>query len=305
MKNKNLSLKQALANYAINYAGEKNVIVNPKDGGAYFCDFRNNIYQNKMEEKFIDMFLDGDGNELYSKAAAAHSSSMLGFNFFHWINETHPIVIQFGDDIKKYNNVVFEEKLTVLKGTKPSNMDIILSNSEGDILFIESKFLEYQKKDTFDISETYKKDPKNRYLTRRDFWMNFIEQYDATQRKQYWSGIKQDICHMIAIINWIDGETEVLGRKYSGNDVRFVNLVFSPNNELFKKEASDFYSYKKLYEQLRSKFDHSGKIPPRLKYQFMSYSEIWPFITNVIDPELKSYLIKHYMTFANPTYLPK
>ena len=54
---------------------------------GYFYDFRKNVFTGKMDETYISMFLKGDGSELVSKACAPHSSSMLAYNFFHWINK--------------------------------------------------------------------------------------------------------------------------------------------------------------------------------------------------------------------------
>jgi hypothetical protein len=65
-----------------------------------------------MGEAFQNMFNDGSGSELHSKAEAVHSSSMLSYNFFHWIDEEHPFV--FEDVI--YTKVLFEVKLKTIKG---------------------------------------------------------------------------------------------------------------------------------------------------------------------------------------------
>ena len=299
MKKETYNLKNALADYAIEWAGKENVLLNSKDGGAYFCDFRENVFQKKMDERFVKMFMNGDGNELVSKASAVHSSSMLGFNFFHWIDKNYPLTINFGEmGINTYDTVYFEEKLVVLDGTRPANMDIILTNSKGDFLFIESKFMEYLKKDRFSISDTYKY-KTDKYLTKEKQWKEFLSSLDYSETGQYWSGIKQEICHMIAINNWIDKKIPILNRYYDESEVRFINLVFSPDPKSFKKESEDFEKYKTLYEKLHEQLAQKDLIPKKVVMQFMTYSSLWKsFVTNKMPLKLEEFLKEHYMRFA-------
>ncbi|MBR3579123.1 MAG: hypothetical protein IKN98_10110 [Bacteroidales bacterium] len=141
-----------LKDYAIAFAKDNNV---NHIGDGYFYDFRHNIFGKEMNRRFEKMFLDGDGNELTSKACAPHSSSMMGYNFFHWIDKNNTLTIQFKDEKITYNEVFFEVKIPVLNPSRwDANMDIVLRNSVGDWLFIESKFLEYCECEKFDISDT-------------------------------------------------------------------------------------------------------------------------------------------------------
>ncbi|MCR5326404.1 MAG: hypothetical protein K6E37_06615 [Bacteroidales bacterium] len=269
---------------------------------SHFYDFRQNIYGGQMPLKFQQMFMDGAGSELTAKACAVHSSSMLGYNFFHWI-EQYPLSIEWADGKNiRYDRVRFEEKMAVLVGTRPANMDIVLSNSKGDVLFIESKFLEYVGSQKFKLSATYKKPIK--YYTRGNEWADFISRLDTSAPQQYWDGIKQEICHLIAITNWLEQKTDVSGVWYNGiGDVRFINLVFEPGQKY--AESVRYLAYKELYEELHSALAAKRMIPKDLHMQFMSYSEMWSFISDVIPPQLENYLNKHYMDFANPTYLAK
>ena len=269
---------------------------------SHFYDFRQNIFGGQMPSKFQQMFIAGDGGELTAKACAVHSSSMLGYNCFHWI-EQYPLSIEWekGKTIR-YDQVCFEEKMAVLVGTKPANMDVVLRNSKGDVLFIESKFLEYVGSQRFKLSPTYNNERK--YFTYGTEWVDFISHLNTSAPQQYWDGIKQEICHLIAITNWMQQKTDVGGIWYNGiGDVRFINLVFEPNKEY--EESERYLAYKERYEELHKALAEKRMIPKDLHMQFMSYSDMWPFITNAIPPQLESYLYKHYMKFANPTYLPK
>ena len=269
---------------------------------SHFYDFRQNIYGGKMPLKFQQMFIAGDGHELVAKACAVHSSSMLGYNFFHCI-EQYPLSIEWehGKTIT-YNKVYFESKMAVLKGPKPANMDVVLSNSNGDVLFIESKFLEYDKSQSFKLSPAY--DEERNYYTHGNEWVDFITNLETNASKQYWEGIKQEICHLIAITNWMEQKTDIAEIPYNSlGDIRFINLVFEPNKEYAEHER--YMSYKKLYETFHKTLAEKRMIPMDLHVQFMSYFEMWPFIAKVIPPELESYLYSHYMAFANPTYPTK
>ena len=278
----------------------------PMIDDSHFCDFHNNIFEGKMSEEFVKMFMEGDGSELVSKACAVHSSSMLGYNFFHWISDINPLKIKFDIDKKEvsYTNVYFEVKMRVLKGrSRPANMDIVLTNKNGDILFIESKFLEYLKFDTFSISETYKKEES--YFCFGEKWTKLIGTIKADLKKQYYGGIKQEITHMIALNNWVKGEIDILLPDnenkvihYNENkDIRFINLVFKPN-EKYAEEFDAYSNYVELYDGLHKKLKESNLISGELKMFFMSYSDLWPDVKKCISDELKQYLEKHYMNFA-------
>lgn len=264
---------------------------------SHFFDFRQNIFGGKMDEEFIQMFLDGDGNELVSKACAVHSSSMLGYNFFHWISKNNPLTLKFEDKTIEYTKVLFEVKIPVLKGSRPANMDIVLTNVNNDILFIESKFLEYLNLGKFDISNTYKNDKK--YYCNGEKWSDFISSSSlkTDEKKQYWSGIKQEICHLIGLTNWINEKTTIKDLTLDKErDIRFINLVFEPNKK-YTEEHNAFENYKKLYDYLHKKLH--GLIPENITMSFKSYSDLWPNISNCVSEKLKDYLNNRYMKFAN------
>lgn len=285
------SLENALAEVASNCNNEM------IDNTHYF-DFRSNIFRNKMDEKFIRMFLNGDGNELISKAASVKSSSMLGYNFFHWISKEKPLII---DDIE-YTDVEFEVKIPVINARGGvANMDIVLYNIHGDYLFIESKFLEYKSTGPFKISDQYK-NPKKYYNGELgNKWVRFINEYDTSAKKEYWPGIKQEICHLIGLSNWIYGEQEIKINdtpiKREG-DIRFINLIFHPDPNRFNKESAAFDSYKKRYESFHEYVEKVGLIPSTLKMEFKTYSELWRDIRSFVSPDLKKYLEDRYMQFA-------
>ena len=292
MKN---TLKTDLNEYA------KELINAPMVDDSHFCDFHNNIFEGKMSEEFVKMFMEGDGSELISKASAVHSSSMLGYNFFHWISKNEPLTIKFEDKEVKYDSVRYEVKMRVLKrSSQPANMDIVLTNNENnDILFIESKFLEYLNSKKFSISETYQK--TDSYYCFGEEWNSLISCYkDKNDKHQYYEGIKQEITHMIALNNWAIGKTEIgeLKKYNEYKDVRFINLVFEPCQQDYVEEHNAFSNYKELYDCLRDKLIENGLVPQGMQLSFMSYSDLWPNVKKCISEELMQYLLEHYMKFA-------
>jgi hypothetical protein len=139
------------------------------------------------------MFDNGSGGELRSKAEAVHSSSMLGYNFFHWVPE-NPLSI---DEIT-YTRVFFEVKMKVFSNTTPANMDILLigeQNGRTKLLFIESKFLEYLESRPYKLSDRYKSTPD---------WSSFLEEVDKLIGKsncKYKAGIKQGVSNLFALLS--------------------------------------------------------------------------------------------------------
>ena len=287
----NSKLENALAEIACR--GQNEMIDN-----THYFDFRSNIFGNKMDVRFIRMFLNGDGNELISKASSIKSSSMLGYNFFHSISKETPLTI----DKIEYTDVAFEVKIPVINARGGvANMDIVLYNIHGDYLFIESKFLEYESTGPFKISDPYK-NPKKYYNGELgNKWVRFINEYDTSAKKEYWPGIKQEICHLIGLSNWINGEQEIKINdtpiKREGN-VRFINLIFHPDPNRFNKESAAFDSYKKLYDSFHEYVEKAGLIPSTLKMEFKTYSDIWSNIKSSAQSELIDYLYEHYMQFA-------
>lgn len=270
---------------------------------GYFYDFRKNVFTGKMDEKYISMFLHGDGSELVSKACAPHSSSMLGYNFFHWINEEHKLTITFNDKKEiTYNEVLFEVKIPVLNGKKEANMDIVLRNNKtGEWLFIESKFTEYLNRGKFKMSDSYRNESSYFKKDYRDKWTRIIDSISGSSKETgYWDGIKQEICHLIGLTNWLDKCVEIKGKEYNNEDVRFINLVFEPDEERFKNEYDKFTDYKKLYYSFYEQLRIEKLIPSNLKMEFMTYKQLWKCFEKCdeLPEDLMGFLKNRYMDFA-------
>ena len=288
---KSNTLKKALSDYALK---TKHELLD----SSHFIDFRHNVFGSAMDRRFVDMFIQGDGNELVAKAAAVHSSSMLSYNFFHWVSKEYPLII----DGVAYDDVMFEVKMPVLKGTKAANMDVVLTSSSGHCLFVESKFTEYLNSGDFKISDTYRERP-DKYHCRGEEWTSFIREYDTSKKGQYWDGIKQEICHMIALNNWVAEKTDVTNVPLPEDrtKIRFFHLLFKPG-ESYKDELAAFNAYQERYTELHGELKKRGLLPVGVdssNISFKTYSDIWDcFLSNTLPEGLKEYLDEHYMQFA-------
>lgn len=160
--------------------------------------------------KFYRMFDAGNGGELKDsivagnkippKACAVHSSSMLAYNFFHWISPEHPL--RFSED-KTYDKVYFEVKMPVLKSRpkSPANMDVVLVSDDcHSILCFESKLSEYTKYVDAEFKTAYT-ERKNYY--NNHFVEDFVDYIKGHQNVNhaYNDGIAQMVKHLIAITN--------------------------------------------------------------------------------------------------------
>lgn len=272
---------------------------------GYRSHWEENVFNSCMEPEFLKMFLNGNGSELPCKAAAVHSSSMLAYNFFHWVSPERKL--DFGD--VKYDHVAFELKLPCLKGKAKANMDVALYSSEKHkLLLLESKFTEYCHKGKFEISKSYE-NPKC-YFSDGEFWAELVKNLVKTysdHSDHYYDGIKQLICHAIAVSNVVKGDTTV---KMPGvpnmnleGGVEFAEILYEPN-EKYEEEHDAFIDYRTLVgeflEEMKTK--EAPKVPllnigPEQKFPgLITYRDIWSKMTKTgIGNALWDYLEKRYV----------
>ncbi len=306
------SLFKKLNSKAVEEAGRGNML-----DDSHFYDFQENIYGKVMSDRFKQMFINGNGDELRCKAAAVHSSSMLAYNFFHWINEETPLSLNG----VTYTKVYFEVHLPVLRGTAPSNMDVILEGTDATgkrvLLFIESKFTEYFSNSG---TATLKKMTKNSYTRPEKYfvdesnakkWINLINGTleDCTKAGTgYFDGIKQEICHLIALFNLKNSSyarecyTKDVDQPEINGSEKFIyyNLLYRPSKK-FEEESKLFDNYCGLFEGLKNRLDNNG-LSPSFEMDLKSYGALWPDVKESIeDPELVRYLTSCYMGFEAAT----
>lgn len=268
---------------------------------GYFDSYTDNIY-GIMSDHYQSMFDKGSGNELHSKAEAVHSSSMLSYNFLHWINYDHP----FDFEGVKYSKVYFEVRMRTLKGrSNPANMDIVLEgecNGKRHLLFVESKFLEYLESSKFELSDSYLK---------RDKWYDVTADWDSIiqnakqrcNRKCYGGGIKQAITHLFGIQGLKNDEARKWFNENNGElhisnleniDIEFANFIFEPDEIDFAEEHLAYENYMRLYTEFVQNLSES------IKPKWYSYSQIWKNMkTQIEDERLVRYIEDRYIQFAH------
>lgn len=224
---KETAWKQALMNSP--------VLTAKPDEKGYLPSYLDGIFPDGREAimpggKFYAMFDAGNGSELKPsnvagkvnspKASAVYSSSMLAYNFFHWISPERPLHFTDG---KTYDKVYFEVKMPVLKTrlASPANMDIVLVNDDcHSMLCFESKLSEYTKYNTAKFADAYTKSESyynNRF--ENDF-IDYIKNFHNTDHA-YNEGIAQMVRNLIAITN-------LQQSKYAMTDMLTLNEFIEP-----------------------------------------------------------------------------
>lgn len=299
-------------------ARKRGLINSPKLG---YCDvFEHNIFRGSMPDNFRKMFQNGSGNELTGKARAVYSSSMLSYNFFHWISPSNPLSLFK----HKYTKVYFEVQLPTLQGSTPANMDVVLEETLQDgkrtLLFIESKFTEHFTNANSEMMEMSKNSysKRNKKLpyypsngNRFEDWKSIIKDFaDKSQTSEgYYDGIKQEICHFLALSNLkSDSEARLdYKERYKGkSDVEhptingdeeflFYNILFDAADRFV--ESDKYKAYQDLYGQLQSRLSFLNK---DITSAVHSYREIFDSIKNsaASSQDLINYLDERYMQYS-------
>lgn len=283
------------------------------DKRGYFDDWKKNVFGEAMPSCFYKMFAKGNGGELKGKARAIHSSSMLAYNFFHWVSEDAPLTL-FG---KTFVDVAFEVKLPCLNRGM-ANLDVALVGKDRkSVLFLESKFTEYFNNRTFSMSESYKN--QNCYAGKAACsWSSAVESVETLveermkTEKNYYEGIKQCVCHLIAIDRLRDCLKRIkLAEALSLRpDFRFdfATIVFEPNGGDFEKEHGEFTKYRNLFdcfvETVNQKIHSNDNLfwhpDKELKHPgFLTYGDVW------IDKDAKNSLSKQKQlrTYLHEKYM--
>ena len=291
---------------------------------GYFDNWADNVFKEllpsgeNMQPRFQEMFDKGNGNELKDKAKAIHSSSMLAYNFFHWVSQKTPLTL-FG---KTFMDVAFEVKLPCLKRGSPANLDVaLLGEDRKSVLFLESKFTEHFHNRTFSMSGSYH---NSDCYANKSSWLSVVESVERLvegrmkPEKNYYEGIKQCVCHLIAIDRLRDCQ-KCLDKLFlvplnSKCSFDFATIVFEPNGAHFKKEHDAFNEYRNLFdvfvetvnEQKVTKDDLFWNPANKRKHPgFLTYGDVWTDedAKKSMPANLRDYLFTKYMKLS-ATFVP-
>ena len=287
----------------------------------YADSYRDNIFPAEMEDKHKCMFRNGGGKELdmkegkKEKGACIYSSSMLSYNFFHWIDSDHTLTL----DGVEYDRVVFEEQFRVLKNrNNRANLDVVLVSKDcKTILLFESKFTEHLKnapveiKPSYDWADSYYSCPNGLYHSNGEKWVRIIKALRKMMEESpdavYYEGLKQVACHLMGISNVILNENarswfnenswlnKLYGVALKGNETFiFKSIVFQPSSV----QAGALSRY---YEDCNRNFVSKIDFLPSniiLANPIITYWDLWKMglEESVKDPKLKDYLLKYLKT---------
>ena len=306
---------------------------------THLATYAENVYVGGRkaitEGKFHEMFLAGNGHELedytdengklhIAHARSIYSSSMLAYNFFHWICPERPLTLNG----TTYDKVYFEVKFPIFTKTtegrpinRPSNMDVVLISEDClTMLCIESKYTEHTHHQAAEFSDTYftpscyyKGNPYRASFVR--FAMKYNEKSNG-----YFAGIKQSISHLIGITNvmhddkalaWFKDnnpfiEPEVLAQISHNIEFIFTNLLYCRPEEvddLFgdlqtEEKTYPFLLAEFLFDDLQKDLDE----PLLLSSFIKSYPELFAEVQSQMQKPLADYLDNRYMLTPQPHF---
>ena len=306
---------------------------------THLATYAENVYVGGRkaitEGKFHEMFLAGNGHELedytdengklhIAHARSIYSSSMLAYNFFHWICPEHPLTLNG----ITYDKVYFEVKFPIFtKSTegrpvnRPSNMDVVLISDDcAAMLCIESKYTEHSHHQEAEFADAYFKHAC--YYQGNPYIQSFIKmalRYNE-QKNGYFAGIKQNVSHLIGITNvmhdaaalaWFKAnnpfiEPEVMEKIGAHTEFVFTNLLYcrpEDVDDLFGDLQAEEKTYPYLLAELL--FDHLQKDldEPFLLFRFIiSYPEFFKDVQSQMAKPLADYLDNRYVLTPQPHF---
>ena len=233
----------------------------------------------------------GDGHEI-ERIGTLHSSALCALLFFYNVTESNPLIINVNGRDCRFTYSRFEFQNRVIKGRRPSNMDITLVGEYADknkpvVLFLESKFSEYIERPSrkLDISDAYMQNPISGKIyksTLHNLGISVSESdgknFTITSEEFcYLEGIKQMISHFIGVNNFICGdyvtEDEKITAFRNSADIYLGAILFDKCIGDFEicKGVTCFESYKERYEVLADILNTEGT-PVTIVKDLFSYS---------------------------------
>lgn len=208
-----------------------------------YSTFKPGISKDEWTEKF-NMAISGDGQE-WRRITTLHSSSLLALLFFSSVNKDNPICVAD----KLFDKVYFEVKNRVFKNSslqdKPSNIDVMLvSEDKATLLFLESKFTEYEHNGKVEVSDKYHIFYSRilKHIPNLKFCNGVLELKEG-RNSQYIYGIKQMFSHLLGLLSepWHDSIDEIKELIRNAKEVELGSIVFNWDGALYKK-YQEFYN---------------------------------------------------------------
>lgn len=250
----------------------------------------------KNAEELFAQAVGGAGQE-WKEINYLKSSTLLAFLTFWDVSDKRPLSINLNEDTYKFSHVKFEMRNSLPGKGGSSNVDVVLWNDNGDVLFLESKFTEY-----LELSSKIAGLSECRYKNDCDFkrvfspgWgcvtWNIGDSYDkngsmvfdigVSPEEHYIEGVKQMTAHYMGIKRNKGKIPEKLGIGH----VRHIFLGeiiydFSSNGEVGRSVKSyidlikPFDDYANLYKILAERlFENGSDITP--VREILTYQDIF------------------------------
>jgi hypothetical protein len=227
--------------------------VHSLDLDGYVSKSEGNLVSGIEMKDFQKDFEGGNGNELYMKFRAAHSSSALAVNTFARWRRDPSLLNVFGNT--SFNTLKFEEKCSTGLGGTPPNLDILLTNDDH-VIGIESKFTEYLKPKKPHFSSSYQRE---KLPQAEDNWWNLLEK--VKDGNPQFLDVAQLIKHYLGLrcLNNKEG--------FANHKITLLYLFWEPENwhnyDIFKNHRNEIEAF--TYHVKGSS----------VKFVARSYPELW------------------------------
>lgn len=264
------------------WAGEENI--SPK---GYRRKLKDNLFQN-LDNRTRRDFERADGNELYGKMNAVHSSSALACNFFDYWRVREMDSLAHAMDIKEnIDSIGFEKPFRTGLRRTPPHLDVVFCLSDQTIFAIESKFTEpYDKsKRKNDFAESYfpsgKKLWKEKELV---LCQGVAEKMHKSQLRYQHLDAAQLLKHMLGLAN-----SKGTGEPMCYKNWTFLYLWFNPGGP----EAE---CHEKEIKQFISEVSRGGKVGGGGKIRVMTYQNLFKRLPKKLGDSHKEYqAYKYYL----------
>lgn len=273
--------------------------------------------ENMLSEKYRNLFgiedvafdeafrvvTRGVGNEL-TKINSLTSSSLLSLLVFYPLfnnNTKDSLTLSVNGNLISFTNCFFEVRNKVIR--LPSCVDVVLqSEDKQTLLFLESKFLEYEDTTT---EATYGKgyySLYSKYL--REYLTGITVASDNKGRTKltsetgiYIEGLKQSISHLIGLVRGPKDETaecytkeylKAYSKAYKGaKTLMYGTILFNPSK--FDGDSSQYANYADLYTRIISK--QGGEIIESIRK--------WCHANHKNDEGKEISILEHPLTYQN------
>lgn len=238
---------------------------------GYLDHFKDNLNSTILLDDFKTDLENGDGNELYGKFQALHSSSALCVNFFGFFKRHLDKFTVFGE--KDFmENAQFEKKLPT-GISRPPNLDFYLENKKYIIGF-ESKFLETLTQKKPKISPTY----SDELLFPIDKGFIEIVNHFRENNKKSYLDTAQLIKHSIGLV-----------KNKGDKKVKLIYIYWEPLNA---EEFPEYKQHKAELEEFSELIKHIGGVEFHHTTYFEFYSK---FVTdNIFKQHLENFKDKYF-----------